>query len=436
MKNKISLSRNKTNKYLNLFLSPSAKKGKNYIFKTSQKESKTISTVTNRYSRGLKNKKINNIFSVKKYDNYLKTEYNKNFSKKILINDESNSKVASPLSTIRYNSSSRRFQHNTNSKQKYKISTSYNGCNLIKLNKPYLLKLLDKQIIYKTLKLKDSNNKSSIPYTTSIIINHKIINNSKIQINNVFNKKKDKIYKLKELYQQIKCDDKYNTPRGVLKSFKKMKELRINFPIEFPNDSSYDKSELRDKANINYYNDEKIKKRIRKALYFDINSFDYDNGNYWEYKKSIPNCYNFIFDINILPHLKNKFWYNKNINIINRQIQINNIIFNRNEISKECAETLNRYIINNIRKEILEKEEIKKREKKIRELAKSNKILLKLYMEKKDEDLPELTSDEIVELNDYFRKNIDYKYLKIANNKLRRIVYGEKKFFKKKTKYK
>ena len=38
----------------------------------------------------------------------------------------------------------------------------------------------------------------------------------------------------------------------------------------------------------------------------------------------------------------------------------------------------------------------------------------------------------MVELNDYFGKNINYSYIKIANVKLRRIVYEEKKFFKKK----
>ena len=132
---------------------------------------------------------------------------------------------------------------------------------------------------------------------------------------------------------------------------------------------------------------------------------------------------NFIYDINILPHLKNKFLYNKPI----KQTQINDIIFNRNAISRQVAESLNRYIINNIRKEILEKEEIKKREKRLRELA-TKKILIKLYMERKDEDLTDLTSEEKIELNDYFRKNIDYKCIKIANDRLRRIVYDENNY--------
>ena len=45
----------------------------------------------------------------------------------------------------------------------------------------------------------------------------------------------------------MQSNDKYNTPRNILKSFKKMKELKINFPFDFLNDSSFEKSELRDK---------------------------------------------------------------------------------------------------------------------------------------------------------------------------------------------
>ena len=60
--------------------------------------------------------------------------------------------------------------------------------------------------------------------------------------------------------------------------------MKKSFPFEFLNNSSFEKSEIRDKINIDYYNDEKIKKKIKKTLYYDINSFDYDNGNYSEYK--------------------------------------------------------------------------------------------------------------------------------------------------------
>ena len=38
----------------------------------------------------------------------------------------------------------------------------------------------------------------------------------------------------------------------------------------------------------------------------------------------------------------------------------------------------------------------------------------------------------MVELDDYFGKNIDYKFVNIPNEKLRKIVYEGNNFFKKK----
>ena len=240
-------------------------------------------------------------------------------------------------------------------------------------------------------------------------------------------KKSNKIYNLKELYLQEKNNDKDNTPRNFCPTFRKLSKLNVNFPLEFVSSESFDKSEMKDTINIEYFDDDNIKKRIRKSLYYELNSFDYDNGNYWEYKKSIPMLINYIYDINILPHIKNKFLYKP---ISNHKI-INDIIFSRNVIRKEVATSLNRYVINKIRKEKLEKEEREKREKKLRELSKTNKLMIKLYLNENEEDLPDLTSGEIVELNDYFGKNIDYKYISIPNDKLRKVVYNENFFFKK-----
>ena len=453
-KSKISLSRNRTNKNLNYFLSSSGKEENKTVFKTTQEEQRTIPSIANSYSRGLKKKDINIIFSVKNYDKYIKTKYNIDFSTKFLLVDDSDSKMTSPISnTIRYNHSIQRFKHNNYTIKKYKGSTSYSGYNLIKLNKPYLLRLLNKEAINITSKTKNIStninslniNKNDIPSTSSKTISifklkkNKIYdynntkNNENIKLNKILTQKVDTIYNLKELHEFQKSfinnnKIKSETHRNLAKTFKKLPKFNINFPLDFERNKTYDNLELRDKVNLDYYNDEEIKKKLRKTLYFEINSFDFDNGIYWEYKKSIPNYINFIYDINILPHLKNKFLYNKPIS---KQMQINEIIFNKNAISKDVAKAINRYIINNIRKVILEKEEAERREKKLRELAKSNKIMLKLYLEEKDEDLPELTSEEAVELNDYFGKNIDYKFVRIASGKLRKIVYEGNTFFKK-----
>ena len=217
-KSLISLSRNRTNKNLNYFLSSSKKEENKTIFKTTQNEQKTIPSIVTNYNRGLNKKEINVIFSVKNYDKYIKTKYNNDFSTKFLLIDDSDSKMTSPISnTIRYNHSIQRFKHNNYTIKKYKGSTSYSGYNLIKLNKPYLLKLLNKEIIDKTFKSKDfstdkntlNTNKTFKHSTASKTINNYFLkknniseyknNNENIQINKVLSQNEDKIYNLKEL---------------------------------------------------------------------------------------------------------------------------------------------------------------------------------------------------------------------------------------------
>ena len=438
-RNKISLSRNKPYNNLNLYLSSSRKDEKKSTFKTTQDDSRTIPKMMNKCLRDLSKKEINIIFSVKNYDKYIKKKYNNDYSRFLLM-DDPDSKLTSPISnTIRYNHSIQRFKHNNFTIRKYKASTSYSGYghNLVKLNKPHLLKLLDKQIIDKALKLKDSSIKSLSPTSASTLNNYflkqtnlnesnnfTINENFKANNNNYLLTKPDKIYNLKELYKYHS-----NEYANLIKSFKKLKKQKITFPLEFPNSISFDKMELRDKVKLDYFKDENIKRKIRKTLYYELNSFDYDNGNYSEYKNSIQKFINFIYDINIIPHIKNKFIYNKPIS---KQTQINEFYFSRNVIRKEVAAALNRYIINNIRKEKLEKEETKKREKKLKELSKSNKIILKLYFEEKDDGLPDLTSEEIVEISDYFGKTTDYKSVNIAKDKLKSVVFDANNFFNKK----
>ena len=277
-------------------------------------------------------KQLKKILQSKKYDNCLKTKYNKDFPTKLISINCSDSKVISPISnSIRYNHTIQRFKHNKYSFKKYKGSMSYSEYNPIKLKKPKLLKSLNKEIIDKILKSKDSStlitetkkvNKNILKYNNKYEYN-KNITNENIQINNFFNIKFDNLTNFKKMYRQLNFNDTSSTSRNI---FIKMKILNVKFPLEFPNILSFEKSELRDKVNINYFNDEIIKKKIRKALYYEINSYDYDNGNYWEYKKSIPNFINFIYDLNILPHLKNKFLYSSPR--LSRQITKSYIVIN------------------------------------------------------------------------------------------------------------
>ena len=243
-------------------------------------------------------------------------------------------------------------------------------------------------------------------------------------------KKKEEIHKEKKMFKLQNNDENIeviNSARNLLKQFKKFPKLKIKSPLEFPNSIYIDKQELRDKVNFDYYKDEYMRKIIRKSLYYDINSFDVDNGLYSEFHKSIPNFINYICDINILPHIKNKLLYSR---IIKGNQTLNEIDIDRNIISKEVSEAINRHIINNIRKAALEKEEKKKREKRIRNISSINKMIVKLYLEKNNEDLLELTSEKVVEINDYFGKNIDYKFVNIAQDKIKNAIYKDERFYK------
>ena len=103
------------------------------------------------------------------------------------------------------------------------------------------------------------------------------------------------------------------------------------------------------------------------------------------------------------------------------------MLISKKTINKEDAKSLNRHIINSIKKEELDNEKMKNHLKKMKELSKSNNYLQKLCLEYEDEDMPRLTSDEMVELSDFFGKNINYKFVNFATNKLKNVVYQESK---------
>ena len=432
-RNLISLSRN-TDLNLKFLLSSKEQEEKNSLFKTVQNENQIIPKKINQYYLELK-KKETNLF--KKSDKCIKTNYNTNFTN-ILISDDIESKIVSPISnTIRYNYSKQGFKYNNYGLKKYKSNTSYSGSELVKLNKPYLLGILNKDLISKDSKT--SNNKSLHLKQREKIINNYIIkrnktfgnNNKKIKINikskkHFFSKPKNE-YKIKEKNKHQKHNKIIIKATNFFNTFKKIPKLRIKFPLEFPNFLYFDKEEINDTVDFDYYgNDENLKKRIRKSILHEINMLDEDNGIYSEYYNSIPNYINYIYDINVIPHIKNKFCYNKSLR---EGEPIDKIKFNRNAITKEVAKSLNKYIINNIRKEILEKEKKLKIEKILKEMPYLNKFIAKLYLAKDEENLPKLTIQERIDINDYFNKNIDYKFVNFAKGKLKDIVYNDY-FFK------
>ena len=222
-----------------------------------------------------------------------------------------------------------------------------------------------------------------------------------------------------------------NKKNYFLKTFVKFPKIHLNFPLELPNSITSDKQEMKDKVNLYYFRDEKLKAKLRKALYFELNSYEYNDGKYNEYKKSIENYTNYIYDIYLIPHIKNRFLYSK---AIYEPRKINQILLSKNLINKEDAKGLNKFLINNITKEETEIEKMKQKEKKMKELSTSNNYLQKLCLDYEDEDFPQMTSDEVVEISDFFEKNIDYKSVTFASNKLKNVVYKESKNISKKDK--
>ena len=201
---KISLSRNRNKDYLKKLLSSP----KNSIFKTTQEESKIVQKAINSYNRGLKQKNTNLIFSVKNYDKYINLKYSNDYLRKHITIDDSGLKIISPVSnTIRYNYSIGRFRHNNLYLRKYKNSISYSRYELEKLNKPHLLKILNKDLKFESIK--DEDNKPLSLTKREKLINDYILEKNKIVNRDIWDmkskkyllKKSDEIHKRKKILQ-------------------------------------------------------------------------------------------------------------------------------------------------------------------------------------------------------------------------------------------
>jgi hypothetical protein len=297
--------------------------------------------------------------------------------------------------------------------------------NIIKIDKPKLLKLLNRDLI----KIKSRNKFSLFSENAQKVDDDYIFDkstSSRMHTDNRLNKNK---YNTED--DSGKEKKTMNKKNYFLKTFVKFPKIHLNFPLELPNSITSDKQEMKDKVNLYYFRDEKLKAKLRKALYFELNSYEYNDGKYNEYKKSIENYTNYIYDIYLIPHIKNRFLYSK---AIYEPRKINQILLSKNLINKEDAKGLNKFLINNITKEETEIEKMKQKEKKMKELSTSNNYLQKLCLDYEDEDFPQMTSDEVVEISDFFEKNIDYKSVTFASNKLKNVVYKESKNISKKDK--
>ena len=415
MKKKI-LTRNNNNNDLNLFLSTSDKSQKKITFNIDkERPDKQINPKTK-----IKKQKYLNIF-LKNLNN--KKKYNSNEPTKIIIlNGEdykSKNKSNVNLNIQRYNDSLYNTTYNRLKTIKFSRKSKIFLNDIIKINKPTLLSLLNRDILKKDSQINKEGFQAQ--YTAMSTDKNKINDDyifekstsSRINLDNQKNKNKN------IRYNTINNSEIDNL-NAFRKTFLKFPKIKLSFPLQMSNYETSDKKEMKDKINQNYFADEKLKKKLKKALYFDLNSSDDDFGKYSEYKKSKENYINYIYDINIVPHIKNRFLYSKPIY---ESRKINTILFSKNLINKEDAKSLNRFLINNMRKEEIEKEKIKERERKMKELSATNNYLQKLCLDYEDENFPKMTSDEIVEITDFFEKNINYNFVTFANNKLKNIVY-------------
>ena len=438
---KRNLTKNKNYNNLNILFQNQDKSENKIIFKTVQENNESQNNQLNE----AKKKKYVNLFL-----NHMKNKNNNNNenpTKLLLFNNDSqklNQKIY--LNTSRHNQNTSRHNHsikniildNQKTTREYNKSSSIYINNIIKINKPKLLRLLNKNLLNKKDKEKSYG---KIKPRFSFIPQNYIYTNPDY----VFNKStSSRLYSDKQITKNAFSENnRYNTENiseknrekdkenilkenlnALAKTFIKFPKIQLNFPSIFPNSIPPDKQEEIDTVNLEYFKDEKLKAKLKKALYYELNAFEYDNTKYIEYQNSPENSINFIYDINIIPHLKNKFLYNKTTY---EPRKINNILFSKNAINKESAKYLNRFIINNMKKKELEEERMKEKEKKMKELSISNNYLKSLCLDYEDEDFPKMTSDEMVELDDFFGKNSVYKAVTFATRKLKNVVYKESK---------
>ena len=416
------LTRNKNYNDLNIFISKTEKSDKKIIFKTVQ-ENQDIQKNTSKENG---KKKYLNLFL-----QHLKgkKENKKNNSTKIIFfNKDFHNKIKNfnlNLNSSKHNYSLKSVNENLKKTMEFNKGTKIFVNNIIKIDKPKLLKLLNRDLI----KIKSRNKFSLFSENDQKVDDDYIFDkstSSRMHTDNRLNKNK---YNTEDdSGKEKKTMSKNNY---FLKTFVKFPKIHLNFPLELPNSITSDKQEMKDKVNLYYFRDEKLKAKLRKALYFELNSYEYNDGKYNEYKKSIENYTNYIYDIYLIPHIKNRFLYSK---AIYEPRKINQILLSKNLINKEDAKGLNKFLINNITKEETEIEKMKQKEKKMKELSTSNNYLQKLCLDYEDEDFPQMTSDEVVEISDFFEKNIDYKSVTFASNKLKNVVYKESKNISKKDK--
>ena len=279
------LTRNKNYNDLNIFISKTEKSDKKIIFKTVQ-ENQDIQKNTSKENG---KKKYLNLFL-----QHLKgkKENKKNNSTKIIFfNKDFHNKIKNfnlNLNSSKHNYSLKSVNENLKKTMEFNKGTKIFVNNIIKIDKPKLLKLLNRDLI----KIKSRNKFSLFSENDQKVDDDYIFDkstSSRMHTDNRLNKNK---YNTED--DSGKEKKTMNKKNYFLKTFVKFPKIHLNIPLEFPNSITSDKQEMKDKVNLYYFRDEKLKAKLRKALYFELNSYEYNDGKYNEYKKSIENYTNYI----------------------------------------------------------------------------------------------------------------------------------------------
>lgn len=265
--------------------------------------------------------------------------------------------------------------------------------------------------------------KPKLLQTRSIDTISRLIHKSSSFLPNIKNLKNKSFTK----YHNYICNTNRNekityTNNELLNLFPKMKPIKIytNSPIKRNNSINEDLLENEDKVNINYFDDYSLQKKIMDSLHRDFNTLDKNDIYYKNFLKSTTNYINFIFDINMLPHIQNNFFLRKPID--DKKI-IAEKLSSRSLLEKRVAISMNRNIIKKLIMNKLKEEEKMNKMKKMKENKKKKIYILEDEAENKEKELFE------VEIKDYFMKYHKYNYMEIATQKFKDIVYkiNEKK---------
>jgi hypothetical protein len=395
------------------------KNAKNYEFKKNnfcQKRANTefFKSIPD-YTRDFQNDKKAKNYEFKKY-NFCQKRANTEFFKSIpdytrtMFPYKELSKKNSDI--YKYDDNNFNFNNPTlNSDLKRYTNNSINFRIFNELNKPYhpyFVDKLQKSLLFKIKKRKEKEKEKRIIPLNSIKF---LLNDS--SKNNLYNITTRNRYLFNENNNINKTNDLFRKEK--LKIFLGLKQIK---PLKLVIKSKIKDLELEDYVDINYFDDYKLNTKIRNALINDINT-DYTNYNlYLDFIKKMPQKINHFQDIYIIPHIRNGLSLHESfidIDILNDKLS------NRNYLSKHISLSMNRIIII---EEMLKLKELAKKEKRSGKEYKFRKKWENPYYNEIKKTKYEKKFANF-DLTDYFGKCRQYKFIRVADKKLKDYIFSK-----------